>query len=72
MMLQYRVKNNGEARTVTGLAVLAKDEERTFTAEEAVGFWRINGVPLTNENLPDDVECTLEVVPDRDETTEEG
>jgi hypothetical protein len=52
--MPYRIKNGGDARTVTFLAVFAKGEERDFTDEEIESFQAMSGVPFDNgKNLPE-------------------
>jgi hypothetical protein len=43
--MQYRVTNNGEARTVDFLAVFAKGETKTFTETEIKAWAALGGAP---------------------------
>jgi hypothetical protein len=46
--MQYKVTNNGEARTVDFLAVFAEGETKTFTETEIESWGRMGGVPPVN------------------------
>jgi hypothetical protein len=43
--MQYKVTNNGEARTVDFLAVFAEGETKTFNETEITSWGQMGGVP---------------------------
>jgi len=57
--MQYKVTNNGEARTVDFLAVFAKGETKEFNETEVKHYQAMSGVPLVSA-LPEGFEVEFE------------
>ena len=57
-MLTYLVTST-EDRTIDGLGVFKKDEERRFTEQDVAWFQRCRGVPLHKDNVPTGVTVAI-------------
>lgn len=68
-MIEYRVKADRHV-VVDGLGTFTPGEERTFTEYDEQQFQFMRGLRLLQTNVPDGVEVTMIITPDKKE--EEG
>jgi hypothetical protein len=59
-MLTYQVVSKSR-RVIDGLGVFEADEPQEFTEDEEAMFRVIRGIPLNQDNVPDDVTVTIRI-----------
>jgi hypothetical protein len=75
-VIQYEVLYTGredapegqpDTLQIDGLGVFTAGEPRKLTSDTLYNYRVMRGIPPTQENLPDNVELTVEIVPDQAE-----
>lgn len=58
--MKYILKSD-KNQIVMGIGALKKDVELTVDETQALWFWKLNGVPLSQPNVPDGVTVTVDL-----------